>query len=70
VPTLLVHSEKALAPPLARTFFDALGGPKQMQWLVSKGQIDFDDDPALIGAASELLAAHFEAHLSHSVPRT
>lgn len=68
VPTLLVHSEKALAPPLARKLFDALGGPKQMQWLASKGQIDFYDDPALIGAASELLAAHFERHMPHSVP--
>jgi hypothetical protein len=63
VPTLLIHSEKALAPALARKFYDALGGPKRIQWLESSGQIDFYDDPALIAKSAELLAKHFEAHL-------
>ena len=40
-PTLVIHSEKALAPALARRFFDALGGKKQAHWVASKGQIDF-----------------------------
>jgi hypothetical protein len=44
VPTRLVHAEKALSPPLARTFFDTLGAPKQMQWLASQGA-DFDPAP-------------------------
>jgi uncharacterized protein len=63
VPTIMVHSEKALAPALARKFFDALAGPKTQHWLESKGQIDFYDDPRLIEPTSELLAAHFREHL-------
>ena len=63
VPTLMVHSEHALSPALARKFFAALGGPKQDLWLESKGQIDFYDDPVLIAAAADALAAHFGEHL-------
>jgi uncharacterized protein len=66
VPTLMVHSEKALSPSLARKFFAALAGPKHEHWLESKGQIDFYDDPALIDATSRLLAAHFNAHLART----
>lgn len=64
VPTLMIHSEKALAPFLARKFYDALGGPKADRWMTSKGQIDFYDDPALIEPAADALADHFEAALS------
>jgi fermentation-respiration switch protein FrsA (DUF1100 family) len=64
VPTTMVHSEKALAPALARKFYDALGGPKTIHWLASQGQIDFYDDPTLIGHAADHLAAHFREHLS------
>ena len=60
VPSVLVHSEKALAPALARAFYDRLEVPKQMFWLESKGQIDFYDDPALIEAATERLVALFD----------
>jgi uncharacterized protein len=63
VPTLMVHSEKALAPALARAFFADLGGAKADLWMESKGQIDFYDDPALIGPAADRLDAHFRAHL-------
>jgi uncharacterized protein len=63
VPTALVHSEKALAPALARKFFDGLAGPKTIHWLDSKGQVDFYDDPALIAKAADVLAAHFREHL-------
>lgn len=63
VPTLLVHSEKALSPALARKFHDRLSGPKQMVWLDSTGQIDFYDDPNLIEAAADLLAEHFRSRL-------
>jgi fermentation-respiration switch protein FrsA (DUF1100 family) len=63
VPTTMVHSENALAPALARAFFAALAGPKAIHWLASEGQIDFYDAPALIEPASDLLAAHFRAHL-------
>ena len=59
----MVHSEHALSPALARKFFAALAGPKQDLWLESKGQIDFYDDPVLIAAAADALAAYFREHL-------
>lgn len=62
-PTLLVHSEKALAPALARAFYADLAGPKAEIWMESKGQIDFYDDPALIEPAADHLARHFREHL-------
>jgi uncharacterized protein len=58
-PTILVHSERALAPALARKFFDALAGRKKIEWVESKGQIDFYDEPARIGLADDLVAAFF-----------
>jgi hypothetical protein len=63
VPTALVHSEKALAPALARSFHAALGGPKAIHWLTSQGQVDFYDDPKLIAAAADLVAVHLRAAL-------
>jgi fermentation-respiration switch protein FrsA (DUF1100 family) len=63
VPTLVVHSENALAPSLARKFFSALGGLKEQVWVESKGHIDFYDEAEQIGAASDHLARHFRAHL-------
>lgn len=62
-PTLMVHSEKALAPSLARKFFDALAGPKQDQWLTSKGQIDFYDEADKIDETTTHLVAHFQQHM-------
>ncbi|MBL9101473.1 MAG: alpha/beta hydrolase [Myxococcales bacterium] len=64
VPTRIIHSEKALAPPLARNFYDNLAGPKDLHWLASQGQIDFYDDPALIAASADLVADHFRRHLA------
>jgi fermentation-respiration switch protein FrsA (DUF1100 family) len=63
VPTLMIHSEHALTPALARAFFAELAGPKAEVWMESKGQIDFYDDPALIEPAADLLAEHFSRHL-------
>jgi len=63
VPTILVHSEKALSPSLARAFFDELEVEKHIHWLDSKGQVDFYDDPALIAAAVDILNAAFRAQL-------
>jgi fermentation-respiration switch protein FrsA (DUF1100 family) len=56
VPVLLVHSEHALAPELAHAFYDAVKAPKEELWLSSEGQIDFYDDPKLIGPAAEAVA--------------
>ena len=59
-PTLMIHSENALAPALARSFYAALAGSRHEFWVQSKGQIDFYDDPALIEPAADRLAAHFD----------
>ena len=57
VPVLIVHSETALAPALAHSFFSAVRSPKRELWLESQGQIDFYDDPKLITPAADAVAA-------------
>lgn len=57
VPTLMIHSERALAPALARKFHAGLAGPKQIEWFESTGQIDFYDDPALIARTADRISA-------------
>jgi fermentation-respiration switch protein FrsA (DUF1100 family) len=59
VPFLLVHSEHALAPPLARDFYATVTTPKSELWLESQGQIDFYDDPRLIDPAADAITEHF-----------
>jgi fermentation-respiration switch protein FrsA (DUF1100 family) len=59
VPVLVIHSERALAPDLARAFFAAVNAPKQEVWLESQGQIDFYDDPQRIAPATDAVAAFF-----------
>ena len=63
VPTLVVHSENALAPPLARQFIAGLRAPHREVWLRSVGQIDFYDDPQLIGRAADAAAGFFRQTL-------
>jgi len=63
VPTVMVHSETALAPALARKFFASLGGLKEQVWIESEGQIDFYDHPERIDTAADRLTRHFRAHL-------
>lgn len=58
-PTIVIHSEKALMPALARAFYAKIVAPKAELWLESQGQIDFYDDPRLIDAASDAAAAFF-----------
>lgn len=58
-PLLIVHSEKALMPDLARAFYAAAKADKRELWLRSRGQIDFYDDPALIDPAADAIAAFF-----------
>ena len=57
VSVLIVHSETALAPGLARAFHAAVKAPKQELWLTSEGQIDFYDDPQLINPAADAVAS-------------
>jgi fermentation-respiration switch protein FrsA (DUF1100 family) len=64
VPTLMIHSEKALAPSLARKFFAGVRGPKEELWVESEGQIDFYDRPERIEPAADRMATHFRAHLT------
>ena len=63
VPTLIVHAEKALAPALARRFIANLAGPHEELSLMSRGQIDFYDQPALIGAAVDAIVNCFTRDL-------
>ena len=61
VPVLVVHSETALAPDLAHSFYSAVQSPKRELWLDSQGQIDFYDDPKLINpAADAVVVSHSE----------
>src|SRR5690606_24841933 len=62
-PTLMVHSENALAPALARRFYEALAAPREELWLASVGQIDFYDDPKLIAQAADRIAVFFQRAL-------
>ena len=61
-PTLLIHSENALAPALAHVF-EALADPRAKVWIESKSQIDFHDDPERLGPAAGHLAEHFREDL-------
>ena len=63
VPAFIVHAEKALAPALARRFIADLTRPHEELWLTSRGQIDFYDQPALIGAAADAIANYFARNL-------
>ncbi len=60
VPSIVVHSERALMPALARAFYGRLKAPKAELWLESQGQIDFYDDPRLIDAAADAVVEFFE----------
>ena len=63
VPTLMVHSERALSPAWARKFHDALHPPKTLRWIDSRGQTDIYDDPAIVASACDLIAEHLLATL-------
>jgi uncharacterized protein len=59
VPVLVVHSETALAPDLAHSFYSAVQSPKRELWLDSQGQIDFYDDPKLINPAADAVVVSY-----------
>jgi len=67
VPTLVVHSENALSPSLARKFIGGLAGPHEELWLSSVGQIDFYDDPQLIARAADAVARFFRGRCRREV---
>ena len=70
VPVLIVHSERALAPDLARAFHSAVKSPQQELWLESQGQIDFYDDPKLIAPAADAVATFFRGRQIRSSTRS
>jgi len=57
IPAIVLHSERALAPALARRFIAGLSGPHEELWLTSQGQIDFYDQARLIDAAADAIAS-------------
>ena len=59
VPVLIVHSDRALAPDLARACYSAVQSPKRELWLDSQGQIDFYDDPGMINPAADAVAESY-----------
>jgi uncharacterized protein len=60
VPTIVIHSERALAPSLARRFQADLNNA-HILWVESSGQIDFYDDPRLIGIGADAITRFFKA---------
>jgi len=63
VPTILVHSEKALAPALTRRFQADLDDARII-WLPSLGQIDFYDDKGLIAQGADAVVEFLAARLN------
>lgn len=63
VPTMMVHSECAAAPTLARKFYKSLAGLKDEVWLDTDNHIDFYDRPQQIDLAVDHLSRHFRSHL-------
>ncbi|MGK6355711.1 hypothetical protein ACMGDH_10860 [Sphingomonas sp. DT-207] len=64
VPVLVVHSDQAAMPHLARRFLAEVRGRKSELWLTSANHVDFYDNPRLIAAAADAIAAHFNASRS------
>jgi uncharacterized protein len=60
VPTIVIHSERALAPSLARRFQADLNNARIL-WVESSGQIDFYDDPGLIAIGADAVTRFFTA---------
>jgi len=60
VPTIVIHSERALAPSLARRFQADLNNARAL-WLESSGQTDFYDNPRLISIGADAVTGFFKA---------
>jgi uncharacterized protein len=61
VPSLIVHSDNALAPQLAQRFFDAVEGRKAKHWMTTTGQVDFYDNAAVVDEAVQAIAAFWQS---------
>ena len=60
VPTIVIHSERALAPSLARRFQADLRDARIL-WIESSGQIDFYDDSGLVAIGADAVVGFFTA---------
>ena len=66
IPTLMIHSRRALSPHWAEDFAGKLGSLARLEWVESEGQTDFYDDPARVDLAAARLAGHFRDHLGET----
>jgi len=62
VPFLMMHGPNALNPDWATKFFRAVRGEKERVEIVSNGQTDIYDDPAIVSKASGLAARFLSRH--------
>lgn len=60
-PVLIVHSEKAALPELARRAIAEVRGPTRDLWLDSRNHVDFYDRAELIAPAADAMADHFRS---------
>jgi uncharacterized protein len=65
VPFLIVHgkTDDYCTPAGAQAAFDALGGPKEIEWLESENHIDIYDRPELVEPAVARTTEFFATHL-------
>ena len=63
VPTMMVHSENALSPKWAKSFYANIRADKEIRWIDGPNQTAFYDHPDLVAAAADHLAEHFDRHL-------
>jgi fermentation-respiration switch protein FrsA (DUF1100 family) len=63
VPTLIVHGDGCVFPDHAKAVYEALRGPKQIEW-TEGSQIDFYDQERQVTRSLSLAVQHFQATLS------
>ncbi|MEL7110914.1 MAG: alpha/beta hydrolase [Pseudomonadota bacterium] len=63
VPTMMVHSENALSPKWAKSFYASINADKDIRWMDGPNQTAFYDHPGLVATAADHLAEHFDWHL-------
>ncbi len=64
VPTLVLHSDQAALPDMARRFFAALPGPRAIYWS-TEPHMDFYDKPEPVQRSVGLAVDFFGRHVGH-----
>lgn len=62
VPYFMLHGDQMALPDNAQAFYDTVSSPKAIAWLNGL-QMDYYDQPELVGNAADLVAEHFEQTL-------